>query len=428
MQTLIQSLLSQPAELEKLYRKDPSAFKKSFLEIYDSIKSDAVAVCWYERLTYITISAEAQAESDNKIKKVLPFVILLSLLAGTIAKIPQYANLKYPLEEEFYAKNLSFIIFPFLAIYFAAKNKLSAKAWGILSFLFIGAATYINLVPKFSFADAAGVNATSNLSLIHLPLFCWSILGLAYTFNKEKTSSRLSYLRFNGDVIILTSIILTVGGMLTGLTIGLFELIGFDIAEFYLKYIVIYGASAAPIVATYILDLNPQLVSRVSPVVARVFSPLVLITLVAYLIALAFSKKDPFHDRDFLLFFNILLIGVLAIIFFAIVEGYSRNRGKLQRIVLFALSAVTIIVNGIALTAILFRIGNWGFTPNRVAVLGGNLLFLIHLVLISYWLMKSLNNSDNIEKVDNAIAKFLPVYAAWTVVVTFIFPLIFGFK
>ena len=100
MQSLIQSLLSQPAELEKLYRKDPSAFKKSFLEIYDSIKNDAVAVCWYERLTFTTISAEEQAESDVKIKKVLPFVILLSLIAGTIAKIPQFANLKYPLEEE----------------------------------------------------------------------------------------------------------------------------------------------------------------------------------------------------------------------------------------------------------------------------------------------------------------------------------------
>ena len=428
MQSTILSLLNQPAELEKLYRKDSSAFKKSFLEVYDSIKDDAVAVCWYERLTYTAINAEAQAESDSKIKKVLPLVILLSLIAGTVAKIPQYFNFGYPLEEQFYARNISLIVFPFLAIYFAIKNKLSVKAWGVIGFLFVSGALYINLVTKFNLGDAAGVNATSNLSLIHFPLFCWAILGLAYTFNSNPVSSRLSYLRFNGDIAILTAIILTVGGMLTGITIGLFELIGFDIAEFYFKYIVIYGIAAAPIVATYILDLNPLLVSRVSPVVARVFSPLVLITLIAYLGALAFSKKDPFHDRDFLLFFNILLIGVLAIIFFAIVEGYSRNRGKVQRIVLFALSAVTIIVNGIALTAIIFRIGNWGFTPNRLAVLGGNLLFLIHLILISIGLFKSLNNTDAIEKVDATIAKFLPVYAAWTVVVTFIFPLIFGFK
>jgi hypothetical protein len=30
--------------------------------------------------------------------------------------------------------------------------------------------------------------------------------------------------------------------------------------------------------------------------------------------------------------------------------------------------------------------------------------------------------------VENAIAKFLPVYIAWAVVVTFIFPLVFSFK
>ncbi|MEX2568811.1 MAG: hypothetical protein WD431_22910, partial [Cyclobacteriaceae bacterium] len=50
---------------------------------------------------------------------------------------------------------------------------------------------------------------------------------------------------------------------------------------------------------------------------------------------------------------------------------YLFYRQKRELWVLLLLSAVTIIVNGITLSAILFRISEWGITPNRAAVLGG---------------------------------------------------------
>ena len=91
------------------------------------------------------------------------------------------------------------------------------------------------------------------------------------------------------------------------------------------------------------------------------------------------------------------------------------------------LSAVTIIVNGIALSAIMFRISEWGITPNRAAVLGGNVLILINLVLVTAQLFRVLSRKTNIPAVGNSIAFYLPVYFVWTIVVTFIFPLLFGF-
>jgi hypothetical protein len=82
----------------------------------------------------------------------------------------------------------------------------------------------------------------------------------------------------------------------------------------------------------------------------------------------------------------------------------------------------------VALSAILFRISEGGFTPNRAAVLGGNVLILINLLLVALQLFKVLSKGADSSGVGRSISSYLPVYVAWTVIVTFIFPLLFGFK
>ena len=150
--------------------------------------------------------------------------------------------------------------------------------------------------------------------------------------------------------------------------------------------------------------------------------------LVIYLIAIVYSGKDPYNDRDFLLIFNALLIGVMAIIFFSVAETSKTAKSQAEIWVLFLLSAVTILVNGIALSAILFRISEWGITPNRAAVLGGNVLILINLLLVTAQLFKVFSKKSDLNGVGKVMASYLPVYVLWTILVTFIFPLLFGFK
>jgi hypothetical protein len=226
----------------------------------------------------------------------------------------------------------------------------------------------------------------------------------------------------------MSTLILISGGILTAITIGLFDLIGYKIEKFYTEYIGVIGLAAVPIVATYITQTNPQLVNRVSPVIAKIFSPLVLITLVVYLIAILISGKDPYNDRDFLTVFNALLIGVMAIILFSVAETFKKNENRTGGFILLALSIVTVIVNGIALSAILFRISAWGITPNRLAVLGGNVLILINLLIVAFKLFKNVSKKAAISEVENSISRFLPIYIIWTMIVTFIFPLLFQFK
>jgi membrane-associated HD superfamily phosphohydrolase len=150
--------------------------------------------------------------------------------------------------------------------------------------------------------------------------------------------------------------------------------------------------------------------------------------LVIYLGAIFYSGKDPYNDREFLQLFNALLIGVLAIIFFSVAEAASSEKKMVEKYILFLLSLVTIVVNGIALSAILFRITEMGITPNRLAVMGSNILILMNLLLVTFKLYQVVFRKGNIGSVGGQIAIFLPVYTLWTIFVTFVMPFIFHFK
>lgn len=415
MKKMIQDHIADPSMLEQLYRSNRTEFKKAFNSLYSTLPEDPIAQCWYQRLR-----EEGGAISWGK-KNELVFIIVAALVATLIAKIPAIFNVN---EEFFYPRNISFIVFPTLMAYFIWMKRLPLRTIGIVAVLLAVAAVYINLLPENKHSD------TFILACIHLPLFAWALTGFVYTGGSLRDwSERPEYLRLNGDLIVMGSLISSVVMALTGITIGLFSLIGLHIEDFYTKWILIAELCASPLVATYVVKANPQLVNKVSPIIARIFSPLVLITLVAYLVGIAVAQKDPFNDRDFLLLFNALLIGVLAIIFFSVIEMHRSAANQLSLLIILLLSGVTIIVNAIALSAILFRISSWGITPNRLAVLGGNVLFFTNLIMIARQLYLQYRGKAPLHNgVERSIAIFLPVYAAWAMVVLFLFPLIFGFR
>ena len=408
------SNIDNPAQLEMLYRGNKVPFRREFNKLYPELKGNALADFWNERLNY---------ESDEiswGSRKELQFVIIACIFAGLIAKLPVIFSID---EEFFYPRNLGFIVFPALAAYFAWKNKLSNAKIALMAGVTLAGLLFINFLPNVKTSD------TLTLSCIHLVLILWAVLGFAFVGDIRNTDDRrLNYLKYNGDLVVMTALILISGGLMTAITINLFDLIGIKIEEFYFDYVGIFGLASAPIVGTYLTQTNPQLVGKVSPVIARIFSPLVLVMLVIYLIAIINSGKDPYNDREFLLIFNALLVGVMAIIFFSVAEGSKGEKSRTEIWILFLLSLVTIIVNGIALSAILFRISEWGITPNRAAVLGSNILILTNLLLVAEQLYKAFSKNRGISGVGRAIAGYLPVYVLWAAIVTVLFPLIFNFK
>lgn len=348
-------------------------------------------------------------------------IMVICLIAVALVLIPKYAGFD-PYGSMFYAKNAGLIAFAALIAYNLRVRKKTDKKWLIVLIgIFVLSALFINLLP----ADSKDQSVV--LVCIHLPLLLWCIYGIAYTgFDVRDNGKRVSFIRHNGDMAILGALIVLSGMLIAGLSIGLFSAIDIEIQKFVMDYVAICGIVAAPAITEFILHHYPRLTEKIAPIIASLFSPIVLITLIIYLIAVIFSGKDPYTDRDFLILFNLMLLVVMALIVFSVSESSEGRRRKVSEVVLLALSAVTLVVDVVALSAIFYRLSEYGITPNRIAVLGSNLLILGNLILITVDLFRVTFRNASFERVNVTTARYLPVYMIWTIIVVFGFPLIFG--
>ena len=412
MTTDILRHIREPESLETLYRKDPKGFSRSFREAYDEIKEEPASAFWKARLE------AGKPETGWGELKGLPILLTLAVAAAFTARIPELFGLT---EDRFYQRNIGFIVFPFLSAWFIHASGAGMRKALTVSLVMLAGLLWINLLP------GAGKSDTLVLACLHLPLFLWSLTSWVFREGgSDGVSGRREYLKYSGDLVVMGTLLGLAGVLMTVVTIGLFELIGLDIAEGYARNVVVPLAAALPLVATWLVRSNPALVGRVSPVIAKVFAPLVLLTLAAFLVAFVSQGKDPFNDREFLILFNALLIGVLAIVFFSLTEASREDGGRFRNGILLALSILTLVVNAIALSAITYRTMSMGITPNRLAVTGANLLMFANLAYIAYDLWASMKGEGR-RSPDRSIAAFLPLYGAWTAVVVFVFPLVFGY-
>ena len=404
MEALIITNISNPAALEQLYRSNPAAFARAFEAVYPQISSQVSAHIWRERLVVSTTSWGSM--SDWLV------VGIFALLAGFLMQLPDIFSISH---DYYFPRNMSFIVMPGIGAYFAYKQGMSLRQ--LLAPLAILAASilFINLLPEKS--------TTLLLTCLHIPILIW--LSVGYIFAGSDPGKRMDFLRYHGDLVVMTTVIGLAGGLFTALTINLFNLIQLKIEDFYFRYLVLSILPSVPLFATFLVRQNASLVSKISPVIARIFTPLVTITLAIFLVAIIYSGKDPYNDREFLLLFNGVLIGVMALILFSLGEATKQNASRVHQYFLFALAVLAIIDNGIALSAIGFRLMEYGITPNRLAVLGSNALVMVHMMITTQKLWSFLKGNERIEAVEKSLTSYLPFYAVWAAIVSFVFPLLF---
>jgi hypothetical protein len=419
MKHRIKENINNPKELERLYRSNKKDFAKEFFRIFTEVSDNNIAEFWKIRLEYDKVD-----ESERKLNKNGIFSLILAcIISGVLIKVRQLFSLNIP-DYIFYQRNAGLVVFFGLSLfYFLSENIFTIKHIIISLSAFLMAAVYINLLPLNN--DSYSVN----LAYIHLPLFIWCVYGLIFIrFNTNDLMKRIDYIKYNGDLVVLSTIILIAGSILIFITLAMFHAIDINVENFYMNYITVWGLVFTPIVATYIIRNFPFVTNKIAPVIANIFSPIVLITLVIYLISIPVAGKDPYNDREFLLIFNLMLFGVMAIIVFSVSETSINKKQRFNEIVLCLLAFVTLLIDMLALSAIVYRLGEYGFTPNRTAVLGSNLLIFVNLVLILKDLIQVIFKNKSISYVEYTVSKYLPVYAIWTIIVVFGFPVLFGFK
>lgn len=408
---IIQSI-HDPEALEMLFRKDKTAFTLGFPEASAGIESDLV------RFWQIRLKRETAAQNHPILKTDLWMIAMLSIVIAILVKA--HLVLGNMTMEDYWFRNLPTIALAGLTAWFIFKNRLT----GIKNILLLAVPVFMltilmNLLPG-KLCDS------TKLAIIHAPLFVWFIFGMAWvSFKFSNTSLVSGFIRYNGELVTMYGLLCIAGAMLSGMTIGLFSITGMDIGQFYMENIGIVGIVVFPVLAAWLIDLNPDITSRIVPIIARIFTPLVFILTVVYLVVITISGIDLSKNRDFLIIFNLLLLGVMAIIVFSLSELDKSNIRKFNVVLLFLLAATTLLIDLFALSAIISRLSD-GFTPNRTVVLLSNILFLINILLILPDLFLAGFLGKSIHQVEKIISSYLPVYFIYCIVVIFLFPFIFG--
>ena len=411
MKEQINRNIDDPEALEILFRKDKTAFTRDFNEAASGIDTDLVKF-WKIRLRSTEL-----VRHHPVMKSGLVVVAVISVITALLVRLPLFMKSMAP--EDFYFRNLCILIFTGLTTWFIIKNSL--RGWKnilLLAFPFIVLTIFMNLLPE-------KLTDTTKLVFIHAPLFMGFIVALAWvSFEFSNTGKVSAFIRYCGELVTMAGLLAIAGAILSGMTIRLFDIIGMKIGQFYMENVGIIGAAVLPVIAAWLIDMYPGITDRIVPVIARIFTPLVLLSAVIYLVAISISGISLSKNREFLLVFNILLLCVMAIIVFSLSELDKSDIRKLNVILLFLLTVVTLLIDLFALTAIITRLSE-GFTPNRSVVLVSNLLILVNLLLVLPDLYLAGFRGKPLDRVERIITRYLPVYFIYSILVIFIFPLIF---
>ncbi len=266
------------------------------------------------------------------------------------------------------------------------------------------------------------------MALVHLPFVFWTFLGLVFMGDSwREADARVRFVRYNGELVVLASLVALGGMVFSGVTVALFELVYENIGDWYFSNVGVFGAAAVPVAGTYLYDAVFNERTGIAAVLARVFAPLFLVMAVTYLIVAFIGGENPFVDRSFLITFNGLLLVVLGISVFSIVERAEGSQVGLIDYINITLVLVTLVMDAIALSAILFRMASFGFTPNRVTVLGANLVIMVHLAWICWTYVALVRRRAGFAAMRRVVGSYLPIYGAWAAVVAFLLPLVFAF-
>ena len=347
--------------------------------------------------------------------------LVFAVAAAVVIQIARLAA-DFPNEEPtWFARNLSLFVLPFLAGYFARRRQFNPQQWALAATPFALAALVVNLYPW----DAD--SSTEELVAIHLPVALWFVVAYPYMGGTlQSHERRMDFVRFTGEWFIYYVLIALGGGVLMGLTVAILEPAGVDpdrIAEWVLPS----GAAGAVIVAAWLVESKQRVVENMAPVLGMLFTPLFAVMLAVSAVVYAVTGLGDAFDRDLVSVFDALLVVVLALVLYGMsARDPSESPGWMDRIQLVAVVSA-LVLDVMVLGAMVARIGDLGFTPNRTAALGLNLVLLVNLAGAAWLSARFLTGRSRLHRLERWQTSYLPVFALWAAAVVVVLPPLFTF-
>ncbi len=351
------------------------------------------------------------------------FVVLgLAAAAALAVQFPRLFGHQFG-EGAFYALNASLFVLPLLTGYFAWKRGLDRARCAWLAAPFAAAAVAVNALP---FTPGGH---TEVLAAMHLPIALWLAVGFAYVGGNwwGNVGGRMDFVRFSGELFIYFVLMALGGGVLTMFTIVSFDAIGLDVEGSAQLWILPSGAMGAVVVGAWLVEKKQSVVENMAPVLTRIFTPLFAALLVALLAAMAWTRSGVGLEREVLIAFDLLLAVVLGLLLYAVSARDPLAPPDLFDRILLVLVVSALVADGVALAAIVTRISEFGFSPNRVAALGENLVLLGNLAWSAWLYIRFVSGRGPFAALERWQTAYLPVYAVWAAFVVLVFPPLFGF-
>jgi hypothetical protein len=334
-------------------------------------------------------------------------------------------------DASFYLRNASLLALPFLIGFLAWKRSLPVRVIAGLAVPFIAAAVLVNVYP-FEGGDtevfASNGGDTQVLVAIHLPIFLWLVAGVAYLGGVwHAEAPRMDFVRFTGEWFVYYTLIAFGGVVLSGLTLGIFEAIDIDLETFVVSWVLPCGAVGAIVIVAWLVEAKQSVIENMAPVLTSVFTPLFALMLVAAVLGMALTGNLIDAEREVLIILDLLLVVVLGLVLYSFSARDPDAKPTLMDAIQLVLVVSALIIDLLALAAILSRITEFGFTPNRTAGLGLNVVLLANLVWTAWLLSAFLRGRRPFSDLERWQTKYIPLYAVWAAVVVAVFPPLFAF-
>jgi hypothetical protein len=380
-----------------------------------------------ERLWKQLVTApDAADESVNPARAETVVVLILAIAAGVAIKVPAlFGHAINPHDELplFYARNASLFAFPLLAIYFAWKRQSNLASGLWLALPFAAGAVFANIFPFATRSD------TQLLTVLHLPIALWLAVGFAYVRSRWfADDGRMNFVRFSGELAIYYVLIALGGFVVTLFTFMMFRAIDMNPDWFVAGWLIPCGAAGAVIVGSWLVEAKQSVIENMAPVLTRLFTPLFTMLLLAFLVTMAWTGSPINVKREVLIGFDLLLAAVVGLVLYAASARDPQAPPDFFDGLQLLLVVSALVVDGVALWAIAARVSEFGFTPNRVAALGENLILLVNLTWSAWLYARFLRQRDSFAGLERWQITYLPVYSIWAALVVVVFPPVFGYR
>lgn len=366
----------------------------------------------------------AAGDAPARMRTDAAVAIGLAVAAGAAVKAPALFGMPMIDENEgFYVRHASLFVLPMLTGYFVWKRRIAAATQRWLGVAFVAALVFANVYPL------TPLGALQMLTALHLPIALWLAVGVAYAAERwNQVEGRMDFIRFSGELFIYYALIALGGGVFTGFLVMLFKIIGINAEPFVQTWLIPCGAAGAVVVASWLVEAKQSVIENMAPVLTRIFTPLFATLLVVFLATLLVTGRGVNMERDMLLAFDGLLVIVLGLLLYAISARDPRAPASAFDVMQVVLVISALLADAVALWAIGARISEYGFTPNRTAVLGMNIILLVNLAWSAVVYLRFLRGQGPFAALERWQTNYLPIYSIWAAIVVIVFPVVFGFR